>query len=506
VAALITIDAVVGPALDVTAGATVTLANDNDTGVTTWAWELVSIPDGSLAVLSSASAAAPTVTLDTEGSYLILLTTNATQVSEASNQTVAAVLQVRSRIRVPATGETTEAALGPPTEGWAPSADTALQRLDRLSGDANVIAARCQEAGGLARGQLAWLTSSPTILTGLPGEEAVPGAVLATAADELNGIYDTLYAVEGAPASGGTSALGEVVLLRRVGFYALTTAVLPGPPAVGTLLYLNDTGDVDTAVGTVVRVIGRVLGSSGTDVFVYFVGDNPAGGDLLVRNVTIGGGGDLNFVGSGGYAIFTDAGDLEIQPDGDLFFGNAGGANYWKVDAATGALGGQGAPRAITGVLAPLNDDEAVNRFYARSNFAPSLLTYGTIDTGSAPSTTTYLSPGFASVAASASANDEAPIPTARGGSVAVLTVSCSLVSGHDDNVTFEVYVLTAGVYTATGIFAVLSPATYYASDLGSGISFVVPANSAISVRATSGVGLTVGVENAVCTVEYTRG
>jgi len=60
----------------ITLGSTVTLTSGNDSGATSWKWELIYKPPTSSAVLSGASTNTATFTADAEGSYLIQLTIN----------------------------------------------------------------------------------------------------------------------------------------------------------------------------------------------------------------------------------------------------------------------------------------------------------------------------------------------------------------------------------------------------------------------------------------------
>lgn len=112
-AALVLFDGDPSPKEDYAIGDLVTLSNDDDTGVTTWAWTLYSKPEGSAAALSSGSAASPTFTADKEGSYLVKLTTNSGLGDEAQANGVARIVTLHKLLKPPAKGETLEAgALG----------------------------------------------------------------------------------------------------------------------------------------------------------------------------------------------------------------------------------------------------------------------------------------------------------------------------------------------------------------------------------------------------------
>src|SRR5687768_15917616 len=57
------------------AAVTVTLSNFDNTGVLAWRWVLKDKPAGSAAALSSGTAAAPTITTDLPGMYVVELKT-----------------------------------------------------------------------------------------------------------------------------------------------------------------------------------------------------------------------------------------------------------------------------------------------------------------------------------------------------------------------------------------------------------------------------------------------
>ena len=120
--AAIKINGTLGSHLQATLGDTVTLSNNNDTDVTTWAWTIVDQPAGSTDTLyPDGSHNGAALTLSQEGSYLIklMLNNDPSLVSYA----VAAVNQLASGLRVPALHE-------PAAVGWGTEVQKWLKRID----------------------------------------------------------------------------------------------------------------------------------------------------------------------------------------------------------------------------------------------------------------------------------------------------------------------------------------------------------------------------------------
>lgn len=130
---------------DLNLNASVTLLNQDNTGVSSWAWQMVDKPAGSTAALSSSSVASPTFTPDIEGTYLIHLSVNS---GAATNQVGAAVKTANLAYRIPAALEDNEF---DSVRGWATALNNALTLLDdgygalKNSGGGNLQAA--YEAG-----------------------------------------------------------------------------------------------------------------------------------------------------------------------------------------------------------------------------------------------------------------------------------------------------------------------------------------------------------------------
>lgn len=102
----------------------ITLLNQDDTGVSTWQWTLVSKPNDSSAALSSLTNSTTTFTPDKYGTYLIRLIINS---GEDSDQVGAGIKTEHYSFRIPAPKERTEFGID---TGWANALNDALQKID----------------------------------------------------------------------------------------------------------------------------------------------------------------------------------------------------------------------------------------------------------------------------------------------------------------------------------------------------------------------------------------
>jgi hypothetical protein len=91
-------------------------------GATSYLWEFEDIPEGSAAVFADPSAQQTTFTVDVEGTYLIRLTVDGTDVEKAA--AAAPFFTTEGEIRIPAAGETFEADA---LKGWARALQAALK-------------------------------------------------------------------------------------------------------------------------------------------------------------------------------------------------------------------------------------------------------------------------------------------------------------------------------------------------------------------------------------------
>lgn len=255
-AANITINATPGSNLDLPLGVLVQLNNVNNGGEVSYLWSIVDQPDGPVDALSSSSVQNPTFTPQKEGTYLIRLIVNQALGDEVSQQVVASVRQLKTRIRVPAAGETTE---GNTQDGWAQDVNINLRRLDNVLAGAHVQTVHLdttRTAGTVVR-----YTGAQTIKVGLPGEEKVPRADLAQAST-LSHTQEPLallqLAVSGAAPTGGQLC------------YATTKGIVDGltiggSPVAGASVFLTNAGGLSTTPGTNRRKVGVCL--SATAIF-----------------------------------------------------------------------------------------------------------------------------------------------------------------------------------------------------------------------------------------------
>lgn len=109
---------------DLVLGLPVTMLNQDNTGVVSWAWVMVDRPNGSSASIVSPTASTTTFTPDVVGTYLIHLSINA---GAAQDQRGAAVKTANLHYRIAAATETTEF---DGYRGWATATNAALKLLD----------------------------------------------------------------------------------------------------------------------------------------------------------------------------------------------------------------------------------------------------------------------------------------------------------------------------------------------------------------------------------------
>jgi hypothetical protein len=93
----------IGSRDDLSLGVPVVLSNDDNTGITSWKWSLISKPEGSATTLSTPTSSTSGFTPDAEGSYLIELTVN----GKIKKRIIGAVLTT-SGVRLTAVGEANE--------------------------------------------------------------------------------------------------------------------------------------------------------------------------------------------------------------------------------------------------------------------------------------------------------------------------------------------------------------------------------------------------------------
>lgn len=248
--AVIEINGSAGSNDDLPLNTLVTLTNDDVGGETTYLWEIVSQPVGTADALAGAATATATFTPKKEGSYLLRLTVNGALIDTA----VAAIRQLKTRIRVPASGETDEVNTA---EGWALAADVTHQLAETARVDPGCFVGAA--GGALTAGAIVRVSATSLIKSGLPGAETLPtwDAADATTTAQCRGLLGIVLEKVG----GGSISPGNLILVRTRGL-AQGVAV-SGSPAVGALVYLTDAGTLATTPGTVVRILGHVAAGSG---------------------------------------------------------------------------------------------------------------------------------------------------------------------------------------------------------------------------------------------------
>lgn len=112
---------------DLALGVSVTLTNNDNTGVVSWFWEFISIPVGSSAVISGAALPTASFTPDVRGSYLIKLTVDESPTNPDTDTRIAAVKTSFLGIRKPATSERKEF---DSTDGWSAAQQSMIDAID----------------------------------------------------------------------------------------------------------------------------------------------------------------------------------------------------------------------------------------------------------------------------------------------------------------------------------------------------------------------------------------
>jgi len=274
--AQIEINSVIGSDADLPINTLVQLDNNNIGGETTFLWSILDQPAGTTDSLSNSAIQNPTFTPKKEGTYLIQLTVNQGLPDEDTDTVIAAVRQLKSRERIPAAGEQSEAST---SRGWAVDANRFLRFLDDSLADPGTVVGANATASPMAKGTVVRVTSGQTIKSGLPGQEIVPGFTLALATVGTN--VDELLAVVEAGVDGSdpvaAGALARARYIGRVGTVAL------GSGAVGDPIFVNDSGFVDVNPGTVRRQVGSIMSVSGVNRDLWIEGTQGAEGTLTDR-------------------------------------------------------------------------------------------------------------------------------------------------------------------------------------------------------------------------------
>jgi hypothetical protein len=287
--AKILVNGVIGSNDDLPINALVQLNNQNIGGESTYTWAILDQPPGTADALSSLIIQNPSFTPKKEGTYLVKVTVNLGLPDEQSDSVVVGIRQVKSRQRIPAAGETTQADTA---DGWATSMNALLRAMDSWLADPAIIVG-VAGATGLSKGTCVRAAGGSVIKSGLPGQETVPNFTLCDATT-LGKIDELIFVMEGAVVGGGTPALNALCRARYVGRLA-NTLVTGAAGVAGDTLFVSDTGALSTAPGTLRRQIGSIMNVIGGGYY-----------DVMVDGV---GGADITPIGAP-YVIFGPGGTL----------------------------------------------------------------------------------------------------------------------------------------------------------------------------------------------------
>lgn len=528
-------------------GDVITCNNLGNGGESTYLWEFLDVPPGSLAAFSNANVQSPTFTADCEGTYLVRVTVNRLLSSEKIDTQIIGVRQVRNpTLRVPAAYESTQMGV----KGWALSVNTDLRLLDQALSDSN---RRVGVADGstLLRGQIVAQTGNVEILVGLPGESIIGTYELAEATD-ADMATGPLFIVEGAVDGTTAAADGSLVVVRALGLFGPMTPVgltVPGD------VFLSDTGTLDNVPGTNPRRLGKAIVSVDANEWVQFDGvsgaagaamvvepfvfqSNPAGtyaGAIVLTNLTTpvdlitaaninnlrltrfsaaqtAGmvllrdefGSDIFRIDKAGNITISDPDSLLVKTietpvglvlkaglnllldsDSAMNF-RVGGSTRWSISSSTGALQAQGGNKLISNVADPVSAQDAATRAYVLANSWTSFMHgNGAVAAGAG---NVYLDPGYSERAAPETAGGLYPTPRAsRGGVVRNLRIYCRVGPTGADLV---VEIMVGGILSGVTVTIPAGVTAFAANDTTN--SLAVSAGATLYVRvAPSGTTLT---------------
>lgn len=110
----------------------VTVLNQNPSGITSYLWQFIDIPDGSNATIDSAASSVIHFTPDIIGTYLIKLSINSGSII---NSAAASIKTVHLNLRLPAAGETIEFGV----KGWSRALISNLKTIDDGYGNREIF-------------------------------------------------------------------------------------------------------------------------------------------------------------------------------------------------------------------------------------------------------------------------------------------------------------------------------------------------------------------------------
>jgi len=467
--ARIKINSVAGSRTDIVVGATVTLSNDGLGDESTYLWELLDVPEGSTAVLSSSSASSPNFVADIEGTYLIKLSVNRLLSDADTDTAVAAVPRYKDGIRVPAAGETTEEST---LRGWAKDVNRALNKLGEVSSDPTSVLGLAFAT--LGKGTVVVIDTSSTIRTGTTQEERVPYFKVAVATNATF-MDRPLYVMERTPTGGTSATAGEPVYTRM---YGVVGPITLGGGTAGDPVYVTDTGAMSTSPGTHARRVGNIVYVDGSNYWVHFNGSlGHHEGDLTFYD-------SPNITSSNGPITVTAAGDLNLKGT----HGDHGISITTKVAFTGGSM-------VLSNVANPVLDEDAANYRYLLQS-GSSVLLFGNASTPSSTSVA-YIDPGWGNRTAPTSSQPPG-VPCPYEGVLSDLEIVASTGPIGDD-ITFEVRINGATVSFEAKLTAGNTTAANHTSTMG------VAAGEVISISATAGSGISAGAVRVVAALTLRR-
>lgn len=338
--AQITINAVVGSDNDLPINTLVQLDNNNIGGEVSFLWAILDQPAGPADILSNTAIQNPTFTPRKEGTYLIRLIVNQGLGDEQTDTVDAGILLLKTRKRVPAAGEQTEASV---SRGWAGDTNNLIRFLNDKVSDPGTIVGVNGDASPMVRGAVVRATSSVTLKAGLPGEEEVPGftPALATTGTQLD---ELLLVAEGDIDGASPIPVGGLGVFRYVGRFS---DLALGAGAVGDPVFVSDTGTISVTQGTNRRQVGSIMAVDGVNRDIWFAGTQ--GGDnapVDVAYVVYGSPGalpnavridGLNATGAVGNVPYTfRGGDVTTIPLVAKKFSNLASADLFQIQDEAG--------------------------------------------------------------------------------------------------------------------------------------------------------------------------
>lgn len=273
--AKIKVNGVVGSNTDLPVGGTVSLDNVNNGGEATFNWYIDYQPEGPADNFSNPLIQNPTFPTSKQDTYKITLVVNQGLSTEARDSVVLGVRRLKTRIRVPAATETTQAST---IVGWAQDVNDVLDLLDTMRGDPGICVAQLGESL-LSTDHVVYFSGTATIMSGLPEQQDVLVVKHTTASDGTN-INGTLGLIVGA-VDGGSLSSGKLAYVRRFGLHPVAVV-----GSVGATIFVQNDGSLGTTPSfSHSRAVGRIVSAAE----IYFDGstnDNVAatafvaGGDL----------------------------------------------------------------------------------------------------------------------------------------------------------------------------------------------------------------------------------